>query len=322
MGLSQITVVNPGDTIRSALWNQEIQNILNNPITLISPTTGPINFNLQGHTNFVLENVGSTPTPSTPGRIVFNPGLGMPQVDLGSVVKTMPLVFSTDTKANSLIIGTSGGGFTQSLGTSTPGVMVISSSGTPTWIMGSSGTILTITSSATAPSFQAPATLTLTALSAGSTTPGALVITSSWQMSWVMGSSGTILSVTSSGSAPSFQAPAPAAISGVFLSSAIDITYGTASTVAHGLGGQPSLMQLSLQAQISTQGYSSGDEVKIGGVISETNASGHGAEVCSNATNLTVVIGNSGAFNILNKVSGANVVVTTSGWQLLARAWK
>ena len=53
MALARVKTWNPGDVLTAADLNGEFNNVLNNPITLVSPTTGPINFNLQTHTNLV-----------------------------------------------------------------------------------------------------------------------------------------------------------------------------------------------------------------------------------------------------------------------------
>jgi len=53
MALGRVTVWNSGQVLTAAAQNGEFNNILNNPIALISPTTGAINFNLQTHTNLL-----------------------------------------------------------------------------------------------------------------------------------------------------------------------------------------------------------------------------------------------------------------------------
>ena len=53
MALSRVTIWVSGQVLTAAALNGEYNNILNNPISLISPTTGAINFNLQAHTNLL-----------------------------------------------------------------------------------------------------------------------------------------------------------------------------------------------------------------------------------------------------------------------------
>src|SRR6476469_6407484 len=69
MALSQLVPVNPGDRIQSAVWNNEFQNILTNPISLISPTTGAINFALQPHTGLLPSVVSAS--SGTLGQFLF-----------------------------------------------------------------------------------------------------------------------------------------------------------------------------------------------------------------------------------------------------------
>lgn len=49
-----------GDLLKSADLNGEFNNILLNPIALISPSTGAINFNLQSHINLVITAISAT----------------------------------------------------------------------------------------------------------------------------------------------------------------------------------------------------------------------------------------------------------------------
>lgn len=136
MSLARVKVWIPGDVLTAADLNSEFNNVLNNPITLISPTTGPINFNLQANTNFVLENVATTPTAATSGRIVYDTAIGLPKVDQGTIVRSIPLVLATQLSTGSILVFTSSGGFA-------------------TIANGSSGQVLTVSSSNTSPAFAA-----------------------------------------------------------------------------------------------------------------------------------------------------------------------
>lgn len=53
MALARVTTWVAGNTLTAAALNGEFNNILNNPITLISPTTGVIDFDLRAHTNML-----------------------------------------------------------------------------------------------------------------------------------------------------------------------------------------------------------------------------------------------------------------------------
>src|SRR6478752_2152396 len=60
MAISQLVTVAPGDRIQAGVWNNEIQNIITQSISLISPTTGAINFALQPYTGLLPSVITAT----------------------------------------------------------------------------------------------------------------------------------------------------------------------------------------------------------------------------------------------------------------------
>ena len=139
MALSRVKTWVAGDTLTAADLNAEFNNTLNNPISLISPTTGAINFNLQAHTNFVIQNLTSDPAVATTGRLYLNTANKQMSVDDGTIIRVMPTVSATASLPGSLVtVSSSESQKYQILG------------------MGTSGQILTVTSSSMAPAWAAP----------------------------------------------------------------------------------------------------------------------------------------------------------------------
>lgn len=247
MALARAHTWNPGDVLRSADLNGEFNNILNNPISLISPSTGAINFNLQSHVSLIPGAI--TATSATSGQALVSNGstaavwgsIGGSAVTSGVISAGAMLFFSTAASPllDTLAIGTSGQ------------VLTVSTAGKPAWAPG-----------------------------------------------------------------------AAAAFSVAFESSEITFTASTVVNVAHGLGGRPTMAQLSLRCVTSAaNGYSTGDEWIVVGTLSETNAANQGASLAFDATNLSLLL--SGAIGShYDKINAGPFIPLSTVFKYVARAWR
>jgi hypothetical protein len=60
MSLGRVKTWIPGEVLTAADLNGEFNNVLDHPTSLISPSTGPINFNLQSHSNLLPSAISAT----------------------------------------------------------------------------------------------------------------------------------------------------------------------------------------------------------------------------------------------------------------------
>src|SRR3972149_1944984 len=78
-----------GDVLTAADLNTLNTNILNNPISLISPTTGQLDFNSFEAKNFAVEVLTSNPSAGSTGRIFMNSGTTQLMLDNGTTIEAI-----------------------------------------------------------------------------------------------------------------------------------------------------------------------------------------------------------------------------------------
>lgn len=107
-----------------------------------------------------------------------------------------------------------------------------------------------------------------------------------------------------------------------FTSAAQTITSGGSLTLAHGLGGIPTLMQARLRCISAEGNYSVNDEVVIALGSTDLNNS-IGLIVVPDATNLVCRYGSEvRSFSGLDKTTGTLFAATNPNWNLILRAWR
>lgn len=129
MSLARVKVWNPGDVLTAADLNSEFNNVLNNPISLISPSTGAINFGLQAHTGLVPTAI--TATSGTAGNVLaISSGAGV--VGWGTVPLANGLTTATPAAGALFYVTTSGVLLPLAIGTSGQ-VLTVSTAPLPSW---------------------------------------------------------------------------------------------------------------------------------------------------------------------------------------------
>jgi hypothetical protein len=107
-----------------------------------------------------------------------------------------------------------------------------------------------------------------------------------------------------------------------FVSAAQTITAGGALTIAHSMGGMPTLVQARIKCTSGDMGYSVGDELII--PVGSGDAGGNtGISVVTDATNLVLRYGSAAtSIQVLNKGTGNVGGITDASWQLYLYAWR
>ena len=94
MAVSRVTVWNAGDTLTAAALNGEINNLIDNALSMISPLTGNLNANLKQITNLLLETQASSQTAATEGRVYYQTTEDQVHVDDGTNIRRVPTIAS------------------------------------------------------------------------------------------------------------------------------------------------------------------------------------------------------------------------------------
>ena len=109
----------------------------------------------------------------------------------------------------------------------------------------------------------------------------------------------------------------------LFISSAQTITAGGSLTLAHSLGGAPTLIQCRLKAVNAVHNYSVGDEIVINPGHEDAAGSLGLSIIANDSTNIIIRYGSTaGVFDVLDKSSGNRTSATASDWNLIVRAWR
>ena len=105
-----------------------------------------------------------------------------------------------------------------------------------------------------------------------------------------------------------------------FTSSDQTVTADTALDVAHGLGAVPTLWMLTLKCTTADLNYSAGDEFNFIGTLATNANSDRGASAFGDATNITVIQGQT--ITALDKTGFNTGAITVTSWRWVVRAWR
>lgn len=103
MALSRSTVWVTGQVLTATDLNNEFDNILNNPVPLISPVSTTIDFNLNQAQKFVIEKGAVNPATTSAGRLFYNTGSNTLYADNGTTLDRIGP--GTNTAAGSRVKG-------------------------------------------------------------------------------------------------------------------------------------------------------------------------------------------------------------------------
>lgn len=106
-----------------------------------------------------------------------------------------------------------------------------------------------------------------------------------------------------------------------FVSTAQALAFGSAGnlTLAHGLSGQPQIVQVWLKCITGEVGYATNDETLVAGSATVDGGNAYGIGVIPDATNVYLRPASSGPV-VVNKSTNAVTTVTAGKWNIIVRA--
>ena len=105
------------------------------------------------------------------------------------------------------------------------------------------------------------------------------------------------------------------ALTKYFESAEQTITSAGTLTIAHGLGGEPKLIQVWLVCKSAEGNYSVNDKTPL-----EINMTAGGVSIVPDSTNLNIRFSNAAIF-IHDKTTGNTFNITYASWKMIFRAW-
>lgn len=142
-------------------------------------------------------------------------------------------------------------------------------------------------------------------------------------MSVVIDGNGSITGLASGGIAGAglLDGSVTAAKMNIFRSNPITLTPAAQTTLTHGLGAKPTLVNLWLKCITAELGYSVNDEVLATSGQSRQDGSAIGQSVRRNSTQIIVRLSSSGTiFDISHATTGDASNITSANWQLIVEA--
>ena len=107
--------------------------------------------------------------------------------------------------------------------------------------------------------------------------------------------------------------------SAAFESAEQTITADSVLNVAHGLGGMPKLVMVTVRNVSTEINYAVNDEVPLTGTMTEMGSTA-GAHIAFDATNVTILTAT--LFQLRDKSTRASTAITASKWRYVVRAWR